>query len=167
VGLDHLIGCGLTEAQGPVGVTALLWCLAVDHRPLVQTETPQLGGSCVRRRQQSPDISHGCHPDAQEGLEIKGCGVSGISIELPFGAITGTLERDPGARVPPAELGRTVHVVGEKEVLNRVLARVPPPTQMRGGDGVDPGVVRGLEWAPFILSQSIRHGHQEYDGGAG
>src|SRR5665811_1728788 len=110
------------------------------RRPPRSTRVRSSAASDVYKRQLGP-------PPRQTTLarhaltkrsRLRWIALSGISIELPFGAITGTLERDPGARVPPAELGRTVHVVGEKEVLNRVLARVPPPTQMRGGGGVDP-----------------------------
>jgi len=46
VGLDHLVGARLTQAQRPVDLAVLLGPLAVDHRPLVQAGTP--GGRAVQ-----------------------------------------------------------------------------------------------------------------------
>ena len=125
VRLDHLIGPRLAQAQRPVAVAALLGRLAVDHRPLVQTEAPQVGGPCGRRGQQFCDEPHHCRPGGQEAFEIKGSGAIGIPVEPPSGALNGTFEGDPGTWVPAAELGRAVHVVREQEVLDRVLGARP------------------------------------------
>ena len=123
-----------------------------------------MGGPCSRRGQKLPDEPGSCRPGGLEGFEIQAGGAIGIPVESPFGALNGTFEQDPGAWMPAAELGRTVHVVRKQKVLDRVLARALPPAQVGGGDGVNTRMVRRLERAPLVLRQSMRHGRQDYAG---
>jgi len=44
-----------------------------------------------------------------------------------------------------------------------VFAGALPPAQVCRRDGVDAGVMRGLERAPLALGQSLRHSRQAYE----
>jgi hypothetical protein len=142
MGLNDFVGrCG-PQTQGPVRVTHRAGILAIDHRPFVQTEAPQLCGSCGRCSQELPDEAHGVGASPEKGREVHVGRAIGIPVELPVDALTGTFEDDPGTWVPAPQLARSVPVVREKEVLDRVLSIVLSPGQVSGGDGVDPRVVR-------------------------
>src|SRR5450631_1388562 len=143
-------------------MTELLGPLPVDHCPLVQAETPKVRGPPGRRTHELPDEPDGVSPGSQESFEIKGCAVTGISIELPVPTLCSAFEHHSKTWVPAAELGRALHVVRKKKVFDRVGARACSPAQVGGGNRVDPGVVGGLERAPLLLGESMRHGRPEY-----
>jgi len=150
VRLDHLIGPRLAQAQWPVDVTVLFATLPVDHRPLVQPEATQVCRPGKGRLQQVPDRPERVRTSGEKALQVQPGAAIGIPVELPLGAITGAFEGDCRTRVPASQLSGRVHVVGEEEVFNRVFARVLPPAQMCGGDGVDPCLVSHLQRTPLV-----------------
>jgi len=141
-------------------VTHLLWRLSVDHGPFVQTEASKLYGPGGRRQQEAPDEPKGVRASREKGLQVHASGAIGVPVELPPSALAGTFELDPGTRMPAAQLCRAMGLGREQEVLEGMSAGIVPPLEMSGGDGVDPGVMRGLERAPLVLRESVRHGRQ-------
>src|SRR5674476_1369475 len=60
---------------------------------------------------------------------------------------------------------RLLGIAGESlydHLYRSVFAGALPPTQVCRRDGVDAGVMRGLDRAPLALGQSLRHGRQAY-----
>ena len=141
-------------------MTHLVGRLAVDHCPLVQTEATQVCGPRGRGGQEVSDEPNGVRANREKVLEVHASCAIGIPVELPSAAFNAAFELDLRTGVPAAQLGWAMGVVGEQEVFDRVLSSVVPPAQVCGGDGVDPSVMCGLQRAPLVVRQSMRHGRQ-------
>ena len=64
-----------------------------------------------------------------------------LLVALQPGVLRGVLQRDPEPRVPAAQLGGAVGVVGEEEVVDRVRDLLRPPGEVRLDERVDAGRV--------------------------
>ena len=134
--LHHLVGAPGPQPQLQVFVAEVEFVLAVDHGPLVQPEAAELGrprggageddlgevqclpavGQERHRSRVTAGDSAGSPADGEFG------GVS-RAVVLPAGPrrCLGAGEHDAGSRVPAQQLAGLLGVVGEEEVLHRML----------------------------------------------
>ncbi|CAH0327566.1 hypothetical protein SRABI128_06233 [Microbacterium sp. Bi128] len=164
--LHHLVGAPGPQPQLQVLVPEIELVLPVDHGPLVQPEAAELG-----RPRGSPGQDDPCELQClpalpQEGVDVdrhrrrlrrqpggrEFCGV-GRAVILPPGPrlSLGAGEHDAGARVPAQQLTGLLGVVGEEEVLHRVLPAGGAPLEVGVRVAADMLDVGGLARQPFFL----------------
>ena len=145
VGLNDRIGRLVPDTQRQPRVPELIWGESVDHRPLVQPKAPELRGVLERRREQLLNVIDGLRALREEGGDIHDRGARRVGgVVAPRSTIHRIGERDPRPRMPLAQLRGLKRVVGEQEVLDRVLLPTMPALTVGGGEGVRALLVRGL-----------------------
>ena len=153
--LDHLVGAGGAQAQRPF-VTSLV--CSMHHRPFVQAETAELGCSGGGRGEQEVQLAqeralfgHVAGADLGSGADCL--------VALQPGMVLGVFEPYAEAGMPAPQLGRTIGVVGEQEVMDRVFLTCCVPGQVRYDEGVHARGVALCAGAPLLTAQYL-HGSQ-------
>ena len=148
--LHDRVGAGRAQPQRPVVVPQLVGGLAVDHRPLVQPEAPGVGRS---RRGGAQQVGQ---PPQQRHLrrDVRGRHRTRLVAAQPV-VLRRVGEPDAVPGVPAAQLGRALGVVGEQEVVDRVLHPVGPAGQVGAQVRVDPGGVGLGAGAPGVPVQHL------------
>ena len=134
--------------------------LPVDHRPLVHAEAAEVRPARAAVRVSRSRI-HGS--DSRAGAAYRR-GVEGdprgggpvVAAQLLDGSAP--VSSTPGARVPAAQLRGPVRVVGEEEVLDRMLGAGAAPRQVRRDPAVDALLVRRPAGPPRRRVQRRRRG---------
>jgi hypothetical protein len=158
VGLDDRVRSLLAEAEGdPVPGAGV----AVDHRPLVETEAPGEGGPARRGGEQPAHEPDGVTPVREESRGVESHGSVGSRGVPAPGAVRsrsprGRGQHGPRTRVPPSEPARRLRVVGEEEVEHRVCLAPAAALPVRRGPAVDPDRVRLGQRRPLVRDQLPR-----------
>ena len=162
----HLVGAFRAEPQPEVFVPPLELVLPVHHGPLVQPEAAELGRPGGGPGKNDSGELQRIPAVAQEGADVDSDGrgarrqpgggefaVVGCAVVLPAGPLCSGRagEHDAGARVPAQQLAGLLGVVGEEEVLHRVLLPGGAPGKVRLGVAPDALLVGGLAWQPVVL----------------
>src|SRR5262245_43377052 len=119
----------------------LIGLLPVDHRPLVEAEAAELRRSSGRRRHEFGDEPYR-RQSIGEALKISGDAifVGAVAGVRQITACPRPHEDDTRARMPPAQPGRRVGVVGEAEVLDRMRPTRVSALEVRPDPWVDAGL---------------------------
>ena len=171
-GVDHLVGAGRPQSQGsrvPPHIRS-----PVDHRPLVQPETPERRGAGGGGAQQVANVRDEVSSRRQKGADVDGdCAAhSGRSwrrpVEPPRRMRTrlGGYQRHPGSGMPAPQMPGADPVVLEQEVLDRVLHAPTAPLPVRHEVPVGPRFVLGLRRTPLRACKVCEAAaHQRLRGG--
>ena len=151
---DDGIGLGWAQPQRHLLMPTLLLGEPVDHRPLVDAETPEIRLTAQRRRQQRGDELRPISTVGAPGLEVHLGEILRIvdaippAIEIP--TMIGRLKCNAHTRtwMPLLQLPDLERVVGEEEVFDRVGLLSHPPFDMRIGALGDPMLMLITQPAP-------------------
>ena len=147
VRLHDRVGARRAQPQRVVRVPGGVLGEPVHHRPLVQPEAAELGAAPGGRGEQ---------PVRRVRERAPALGVRQGDLGRPVGdrvalaavVLVRALERDAEAGVPAAQLGGPLGVVGEEEVVDRVLDPVLATGQVRGDERVDAVLVAARTGPP-------------------
>jgi hypothetical protein len=148
------------EPQWPPGVAHLVGALAVDHRPLVQTETPELGSAVGGAGEQVAYEGQRVAAGREVCRDIEFHAVIDDPVVPPLGTRVSGRASEPHTQpgVPPPDRRRRERVVGEDEVLHRMRYAACSPFAMTGSERVDPISMSRRGRPPLLLCQHLRHG---------
>ncbi len=162
VRLDHAVGAVGAEPQRPVGVAGLVLGQPVDHRPLVHPEAAEVGrpgrGGGEQRVQRLEQRALG--DDVLRRDRHCSGGRARRDLVTPQTGVIGRVDQPHAVpRMPAPQLGRPVRVVGEQEVVHRVLGVALAAGQVRLDEGIDARRV-GVRALPPVGSLQHLHGAQ-------
>ena len=135
--LDHGVGARGAQPQRNTVVTDS--ATAVDHRPLVQSETVQLGRPPPGGAQQTRHECDGVQPAAQVCIVDRGPGRrNGVAAAAAVSTDRFAAgEQHPVTRVPAAQLPGTQAVIAEQEVPHRMRLTGLRPLDVGGDEHLD------------------------------
>ncbi len=155
VAFDDGIGLGRTQPQRHLLMPTLLVGEPVDHRPLVDAETPEIRLPVQRRRQQGGYELRPIPTVRAPGLEVHLGDVPMIvdaipaSVEIPAIGRLGEFDAHTRTGVPFLQLPDLERVIGEEKILDRMALLPHPPLDMRIGALSDPLLVPVAQLAPM------------------